>query len=289
MSLVQRIQDDLAANGLAPLHRFGQNFMIDERALTALVELAEAGPGVRCAEVGPGTGVLTERLLAAGATVLAVEIDAGLHRLLAAKLVPLGLHLVHGDALDGKQTLHPALVAFAVEPWRLVSNLPYDVALPVILNAMALPNPPARIAVTVQREAAQRLVSRPGDPAWGATACIAQAAGTPTLVRRLGPGSFFPPPRVDSAILGWSPKQPLPAGFSGFVRAAFAYRRKVLLGALRDAGCFAGAATAEVRAAVDSACRTARLDPARRLEDLGADEMLALHAALTAAHAWAGP
>ncbi len=273
-SLKARISEALAAEGLTPLHRLGQNFMVDERAVTALVAAAGPAPGIRVAEIGPGTGVLTERLLAAGATVLAVELDAGLTRLLTRTLVPRGLVLVHGDALATKNRLHPALEAFAAEgPWRLASNLPYDVALPVILNAVALPNPPELVVVTIQREAAERLVSRPGDDAWGATAAVLQAAGKPAIVRHLPPGCFFPQPRVDSAILVWRPERTLPPGFGTWCRDVFAYRRKVIPGALRDAGF--------ERVLGEAACAACGIDPSRRLEGLDSPELIGLFATLT--------
>jgi len=272
-SLKAEIAATLAAAGLSPLHRFGQNFMIDERAVGALMEALEPGPGVRVAEVGPGTGVLTRRMLERGATVLAVEIDRGLAAVLTTTLVPQGLELVEGDCLASKTRLHPRLEAFAEAPWRLGANLPYDVALPVILNAVALPRPPERVVVTIQFEAAQRLLSRPGDDAWGATAATLQAAGAPRLVRKLGPGSFFPPPRVDSAILAWVPERPLPAGFGSWCRSVFAYRRKVIPGALRDAGLTRDAGVA--------ACAAVGIDPERRLESLDAPELVALFGAVS--------
>ncbi len=272
-SLKAGIAQALAEEGLKPLHRLGQNFMIDEHAVAALVAAAGAGPGVRIAEVGPGTGVLTSRMLAAGAIVLAVELDQGLARFLTRTLVPAGLQLVQGDALVSKSRLHPELEAFAAAgPWRLASNLPYDVSLPVILNAVALPRPPERIVVTIQKEAAERLVSQVGSDAWGATAAVLQAAGRARILRTLGPGCFFPQPRVTSAILEWTPERVLPPGFGAWCRDVFAYRRKVLPGALRDAGV--------VRERGEAACRACGLDPARRLEDLGAPELVALHAQL---------
>lgn len=274
-SLKARISAALAGDGLTPLHRLGQNFMVDEAAVAALVAAAGPLPGGRFIEVGPGTGVLTERLLAAGATVLAVELDQGLHALLQRTLVPLGLQLIHGDALATKNRLHPAIEAFAaVGPWRLAANLPYDVALPVILNAVALPIPPERLVVTIQKEAAQRLVSQPGDAAWGATAAVLQAAGEPKIVRQLPPGCFFPPPRVDSAILTWSPQRPLPPGFGRWCRDVFAYRRKVLPGALRDAGM--------ARDRAEAACVAGGLDLTRRLETLSSSELVALFALVRA-------
>ena len=274
-SLRQEISAALTAAGAAPLHRFGQNFLVDPAALACLLEAIGAAPGVRIIEVGPGTGVLTRRMVDAGAQVLAVEIDRGLAAWLETDLVPRGLGLVVGDCLASKTRLHPDLEAFAgAGPWRLGANLPYDVALPVILNAIALPTPPDKIVVTIQREAADRLCSRPGSDAWGATAAVLQAAGMPKILRRLGPGSFFPQPRVDSAILGWTPTRVLPAGFGTWCRNVFAYRRKVLPGALRDGGMD--------RPRAEAACAAAGLDSQRRLEGLDEQELVALYAACLA-------
>src|SRR5262245_22752213 len=99
--LKQRIIADLAAAGLAPLHRLGQNFMIDAQALAFISEQLGLGPGSRVVEIGPGTGVLTERLLARGAEILAVELDRGLFTLLQRSLAGRAVTLVHGDALAG--------------------------------------------------------------------------------------------------------------------------------------------------------------------------------------------
>jgi 16S rRNA (adenine1518-N6/adenine1519-N6)-dimethyltransferase len=214
--------------------------------------------------------------------MLAVELDRGLHGFLeqrfATELVTTTASgerrftLVHGDCLASKSRLHPAIEAFAAAPWRLGANLPYDVALPVILNAAALPIPPERVAVTIQYEAAERLCARPGADAWGASAAVLQAAGMPKLVRKLGPSCFHPQPRVDSAVLAWEPRTALPTGFGRWCRTVFAARRKVLTRALRDAG--------SERDAAEAACQACGLDPARRLEQLDAPELLALFRAL---------
>lgn len=276
-SLKQSVQADLAAAGCAPLHRFGQNFMIDAHALDALVGALELAPGDRVVEIGPGTGVLTNRLLDAGAEVLAVEIDKGLAAHVVRRFAGRRLAVEHGDALATKNRLHPAIESFAAAgPWKLGANLPYDIALPALLCAAGLEAPaapPRLAAVTVQLEAAQRLCAAPGADAWGASAAVLQAGGAPELVRRLGPGSFHPQPRVDSAILRWRHRATLPAGFSRWCRAVFAARRKVLPRALRDAG-----ATVEDAHAALAACG---LDPARRLENLSSSELLALYARLS--------
>ncbi|MFM2091739.1 MAG: hypothetical protein RLZZ127_2228 [Planctomycetota bacterium] len=265
------IEAALAAAGCSALHRFGQHFMVDEHALAAIA--GAAGP--RTVEIGPGTGILTRRLLASGGPVLAVEIDHGLAKWLRTTLVPAGLELVEGDCLAAKDRLHPAIEAFAAAgPWSLCANLPYDVAIPAILNACALPRPPLRIMVTVQWECAVRLGSAPGDDGWGASAAVLRACGRARILRRLPPGCFLPPPRVDSAILLVEPERPLPAGFPMWCRQVFAYRRKVLVRALRDAGA--------TRDGAERACAAAGLDPGRRIENLDSPELIALHAATVA-------
>ena len=273
-SLKSEIQAALAAAGLAPLHRFGQNFMVDGAALDSLSRELEVVPGARVVEVGPGTGVLTQRLIDAGGEVLAVEIDRGLAAVVERRFAGQKLTLVHGDCLESKSVLHPAIVAFAAAgPWRLGANLPYDVALPVLLNAVALPRPPERMVVTVQWEAAERLSSRPGSDAWGASAAVLQAAAACRIVRRLSPHCFYPQPRVDSAILRCEPRAAaMPAGFGRWCRAVFSARRKVLTRALRDQGVERDAAAA--------ACQACGLDLERRLESLDAPELVALFLAL---------
>jgi 16S rRNA (adenine1518-N6/adenine1519-N6)-dimethyltransferase len=278
MSLKHEVLAALAGAGLSPLHRFGQNFMIDGAALQALVAELALNADASVVEIGPGTGVLTERLLAAGAQVTAVEIDRGLHDLLAvrfAERIPQQLQLVHGDCLETKNRLHPAIIAASERgPWRLGANLPYDVALPVLLNAAALARPPELAVVTVQWEAAERLCARPGEDAWGASAATLQAAGRPRLLRKLPPQCFHPRPRVDSAILRWEPVAALPDGFGRWCRTVFSTRRKVVVRALRDHGV--------ERAAAEAACQACGIATDRRLESLDAPELLALHRAVGA-------
>lgn len=269
----QRLIDELATAGLAPNHRLGQNFMIDGGAVTRLVAALDLRPGERVLEVGPGTGLLTEAILATGAQVLAIELDAGLHALLAQRHAgnP-ALTLVHGDCLETKNRLHPAIRAFAeAGPWKLGANLPYDASLPLLLGCLALERPPVLGVVTVQYEAAARLCSAPGGDAWGASAVVAQASGDGRILGRLGPRSFHPQPRVDSAILRWEPRRRLPPGFPAFVRAVFASRRKVAVRALRDRGF--DLATAQ------AACDACGLAAAARIENLTVDQLLRLHAA----------
>ena len=273
-SLRQRLRADLAAAGCSPLHRFGQNFMVEVRVLDDLLAALPPLSGARVVEVGPGTGVLTARLLDGGAQVLAVEIDRGLSAHLSATLVPRGsLVLVTGDALASKSRLHDAIRDWAaVGDWLLAANLPYDIAIPILLECAALPRQPLAMVATVQLECGRRLCSRPGDDAWGATAAVLQAGGTPRLLRRIGRDAFHPRPNVDSALIAWTPHTQLPAGFPLWCRAVFAYRRKVLPRALMDLG--------HSRDLAEAACAGLGLDPSRRLESLAPAELTALHARL---------
>lgn len=271
-SLRHEIRADLAAAGCAAQRRFGQHFMVDPKALAILH--SELAPDDRVLEVGPGTGILTKRLLAGGTQVLAAELDHGLAAFLQERYAPFirsgAFELVEGDALDGKNSLHPRLIEWTnLAPWHLRSNLPYDASLPIILDALALPNPPKSLIVTIQREAAERLVSAPGSDVWGATAAVAQAAGSGRILKKLSPGSFDPPPRVDSAILSWTPTTVLPAKFGVFCKAIFAYRRKMVRGALRDIGLEAEQILAAIAA---SGC-----NPETRVEALSVVQLLALH------------
>ncbi|MDA3962731.1 MAG: 16S rRNA (adenine(1518)-N(6)/adenine(1519)-N(6))-dimethyltransferase RsmA [Planctomycetota bacterium] len=272
ISLRDEITAALASAGANPRHALGQNFMVDRSALNALLDNIAAKPGLRVVEVGPGTGVLTRRMLAAGATVLAVEFDSVLADLLERDLGETALQLVRGDALASKTALNPAIEAFAAQgPWVLGANLPYDIAIPLILNCLCLPNPPERCVVTVQWECAKRLCSASGSRDWGASAAVCQTAASGRIVRKLPPRCFYPRPRVDSAVLALAVHGSVPAGFSNWCRGVFAYRRKQLTRALRDHGL--------TRDAAHAAVARAGLALERRIEELSVAELQALFGA----------
>lgn len=279
LSLLQRLRQDLAASGLAPNHRLGQNFMIDEGMLRRIAGHAAVQTAERMVEIGPGTGILTERLLARGVPVCAVELDRGLHQFLSQRFadeIASGmLRLIHGDALAGKNLLNQELREWiGSAPWNLVSNLPYDVSIPVLLNALTMAPPASHCLVTVQWEAAGRLTAGPDSKAWGASAAIAQSAGSGSIVCRLPPQCFHPRPRIDSALLEWQRLQEVNPAFTVWARQAFAYRRKVLPRALRDLG--------HTRDQAHAIIADTGLDGQRRLEQLNHHELLALHGATCA-------
>lgn len=198
------LRAELVAAGFRPSRRLGQNFLLDENLLRAIVRDAGVEPGSRVLEVGPGLGFLTRHLLAAGARVTAVEIDPRLaertETLFASNPA---FDLVRGDILASKHVLAPEVLARleGVDEWHLVANLPYAVSGPVLAIAAALPIPPRTMTTLVQLELAERIVARPGTNDWGPLSIRLQAAYSGRIVRRVPPDLFWPRPQVDSALL----------------------------------------------------------------------------------------
>jgi 16S rRNA (adenine1518-N6/adenine1519-N6)-dimethyltransferase len=249
---------------LRPTKRLGQNFVHDANTVRRIVRRAEVEPGDVVLEVGPGLGSLTLPLLEAAAGVVAVEIDPVLAARLpatAAERAPgRDLHVVTADALR----LDPADLPLA--PDVLVANLPYNVAVPVVLHLLAVLPSLRRGLVMVQAEVAERLAARAGERAYGAPsvklAWYAEA-------RRAGPvprAVFWPVPGVDSGLVaftrhaGPAPRDVAREDVFAVVDAAFAQRRKSLRAALAG---WAGSAPA-----AETVLRAAGIDPGARGESL---------------------
>ncbi|MCC6580407.1 MAG: ribosomal RNA small subunit methyltransferase A, partial [Phycisphaeraceae bacterium] len=200
-----------------------------------ILEAAQVGPGDLVLEVGPGTGVLSQRLLEAGANLVLVEIDRDLELILRSQLPVDGerCRLLVQDVLAGKHQLHPAVLeALGGRPFKLVANLPYNVASPLLANlAMDCPAMSAAI-VMVQREVAQRLVAHPGGKDYGPLGILVQALCEVRNVTTLSPGCFWPSPGVDSTVLCITRRSvPLtddPHQLSALLHRLFNQRRKQL-------------------------------------------------------------
>ncbi|GMU80885.1 MAG: ribosomal RNA small subunit methyltransferase A [Planctomycetota bacterium] len=241
---LREIRALLEQAGLTPQHRFGQNFLIDLNLMRKAVEAAAVGPGDWVLEVGPGTGSLTEMLLDTGAGVVVVEIDRGFQELLAARLGERpNFTLIRGDILAGKHAVNPQLcdlLAASRPPRKLVANLPYQVATPLLLNLLLQPHRFEHFVVTIQLEVGQRLAAAANTDAYGPISVIAQSLATIRTLARLGPGAFWPPPKVDSVMLEIVPLDPGQVGiddvplFVDRVQRAFQRRRKVLRQMLAD-------------------------------------------------------
>ena len=262
--------------GVHPSRRLGQNFLLDPNLLDALVKGAELRPGERVLEVGPGTGVLTSRLLAAGCEVTAVELDwrlAGYIERTYGHLAP-RFRLIQGDAC--KQD-YAALMG--AEPYRCVANLPYSCSSPFLATMGSLANPPQDMHVLLQKEMADRLTAAAHSKDYGVLTVRLALRYDMTLVRTVPPAVFFPPPDVMSAFvrLRLRADRPSPAQWTAAARVAtlaFSQRRKQARRLL---------STAYPAAAVAKAFVSAGLAEGARAEDITPAQFLQLAAELSAA------
>ena len=225
----------LAAHGLDPRHALGQNFLHDRGKLEKIIDLAALAPGDRVLEVGPGTGVLTELLLDRGARVLAVELDRGLDPLLRDRLDPFAdrFELMLADVLESKHAINPAVLdRLGDEPFQLVANLPYQVASPLLAELATHVPTFTRGLAMVQREVADRLAASPGSKQYGPLTVTVQAQCSVRRALTLKPGCFFPPPKVDSAVVELvrrdAPLTADPDRLARLLQTLFSQRRKQL-------------------------------------------------------------
>jgi 16S rRNA (adenine1518-N6/adenine1519-N6)-dimethyltransferase len=243
---------------------YGQHFLVDRNILDVIDRLAELGPGDVVLEIGPGQGVLTRYLAERVGRVHAIEIDHALEA--ALNELPANVDLIFGDALQ---------LELPQDATKLVANLPYNVATPLIVESLdGLPNVELW-CVMVQREVADRLFADPGTKAYGAASVLVQLAAERTGFRAVSRTVFRPPPNVDSALVAFR-RKPLPPDFSRvkeLVKAAFAHRRKTLPNSLALAGRAAREQAAEALAAIGHAADT-------RAEALAPEEFVALTEAL---------
>ena len=216
----------LRREGLRPHRGLSQNFLTDPEALDAIVVAAELEPADRVVEIGPGLGVLTRRLLAAGCDVVAVEIDAHLVEFLRRELADAKrLRLMEGDALEiDPRDLFPG------QPYRLVANIPYHITSPLLHLFLASEHPPTRSVLLVQAEVAERVAAPPG--AMSYLSVFVQDLAEATIAAGVPASAFEPEPDVDSAVLCLVRREaPIvpPADrevFHRIVQAAFRQRRK---------------------------------------------------------------
>lgn len=206
MQTLATIKKLLEERGLAPQHRFGQNFLIDHNLIRKLVDGASLAPGDLVLEIGPGTGTMTEELLERGCHVIAAELDRGMCDLLRSTIGQ-GPHaarftLVEGDCLESKRELSGQIrEQLAGRAFTLVSNLPYGAGTPVMTTILATHTECRTLAVTIQREVADRLTAKPRSKDYGPLSIIAQAVAHVEMVAVLPPECFWPRPDVTSAMV----------------------------------------------------------------------------------------
>ncbi|MEM7807813.1 MAG: 16S rRNA (adenine(1518)-N(6)/adenine(1519)-N(6))-dimethyltransferase RsmA [Planctomycetota bacterium] len=264
----REIEAVLQQADMRPRHRFGQNFMIEPDLVRLIADAGQLEPGDHVIEVGPGTGTLTDELLDRGAKVLAVEIDRDLA---AAARDRLGdrVEVVEGDAMTGKHELHPTVAEAAHAGAKLVANLPYNIASPLVIELLIAGSP--LLVFTVQKEVADRLRATPSDgKAYGPLSVVAQSLSDVEVLRVIPPTAFHPRPTIDSALVRLRHRIQVDgdlAAFSRFVSALFGQRRKSIRNPLK----------AIVGDRVDDVLAAAGLTGSERAGELGPDIVHRLH------------
>ncbi len=236
--------------GIRLKSRHGQNFLIDLNLQRLIVDRARLEPRDVVLEVGTGTGALTALMAPRVAAVVTVEIDPQLHQLASEELFgATNVVMLLQDALKSKSRVDDRLIAavqqqLAAAPDRrlkLVANLPYSIATPLMANLLSSPLVPRTMTVTVQKELADRIVAHPGTKDYGALSVWMQSQCTVEMVRVLAPSVFWPRPKVTSAVIHVQVEAARRGAigdlgfFHDFVRSLFLHRRKFLRGALQAA------------------------------------------------------
>jgi 16S rRNA (adenine1518-N6/adenine1519-N6)-dimethyltransferase len=269
----EAVRATLRAAGLRARHGLSQNFLADPDVLAAILAEADPAQGRRVVEIGPGLGLLTGGLLAAGAEVTAVELDRGLIAFLRERFDGVeSLRLIEGDALDQD------LVHLARPPYDVVANLPYHITSPILHALLGEPPRPERLVLMVQREVAERIAAPPGKMSY--LSVFVQYHARVRIALTIPGSAFEPEPAVESAVIVVEPyadDDRLDASSEDelwrLVQAAFRERRKMIHNVLsRQLPLDAGRVT--------GALATAGIAPDRRPQTLAVGEWLALHEAL---------
>jgi 16S rRNA (adenine1518-N6/adenine1519-N6)-dimethyltransferase len=263
------LREALAQHGLGAKKSFGQHFLLDLNVTRKIARLAGPLDGRVVIEVGPGPGGLTRALLEAGAQVIAVEKDPRFLPLLAelAQACDGRLTVVEADALQVDEAALLAAHAPGL-PYRIISNLPYNVGTPLLVKWLTGPAGFEAMALMFQKEVADRIVAKPGESAYGRLSVLSQAVCGASLLMDLPARAFTPPPKVDSAVVLLTPREdrPAPALLKALERvthAAFGQRRKMLRASLKPIG-------------GEALCNAVGIDPQARAETIPIEGFLAL-------------
>jgi 16S rRNA (adenine1518-N6/adenine1519-N6)-dimethyltransferase len=263
-------RESRSPRGLPPVRKsLGQHFLEDRRILERIVDALDPDASDTVIEIGPGRGSLTEALVPRVGRLVLVEYD----RALAARLreryarTP-SVSIVEADVLE------VALASLAEGPFKLIGNVPYYITTPILFHALEAPRA-TRIVLLVQREVADRIVAAPGSKTYGALSVNVQAVAAARIAFRVAPGSFTPPPKVESAVVVIEPR-PDPVvnasdedSFRRFVQNAFGMRRKQMRRVVR------AIASLDAETA-DGALERASIEPSVRPETLSPEDFARL-------------
>ena len=294
MQTLSEIREMLSAAGLRPRRRLGQNFLIDAKLMGKLLELADVRETDTVLEVGGATGSLTEELITRAAGVVAVEADRALAEILRSRLGKAeNLVILNRDVLAGKHKIAPEVLDALAGAGnvQLVANLPYNIAVPLIMNCLFLswktvckaPAPICftRLTFTVQRELAERLIAGPGSKAYGPVSVLVALLTRATAGRPIPPEAFWPRPKIHSRMLRLD-FDAAAAGrlvdanmLSAVLSVTFGHRRKKITSAAKQAGLPFSSQD------FLSALAEAGIDPSARPEQVSPQSFLALANALS--------
>ena len=261
--------------GIVPTKKLGQNFLHDPNTIRRIVAAAELDPTDRVLEVGPGLGSLTLGLVEAVGEVTAVEIDSRLAAQLPDTVAERASEYAHRLRVVEKDALR-VTDSDVTEPTALVANLPYNVAVPVLLHLLETFPSIRRVLVMVQLEVADRLAAQPGSKVYGVPSVKAGFYGKVSKAGTIGKNVFWPAPNIESGLVRidvfedapWPVTDESRAKVWPVIDAAFAQRRKTLRAAL--SGHFGSGAAAE------EALRAADIDPKQRGEKLAVEDFVRL-------------
>ena len=280
------LQDKFRRSGLLPQIRFGQNFLIDLNLIDLIMRSADLTTKDVVLEIGTGMGSLTTKMALFAGSVITVEIDPMLAQLAQQELAPYGnVTMLQRDALRNKNNLHDEVLQTVRKKmsevpgsrFKLVANLPYNVATPIISNLLQVDPLVDKMVVTIQKELAERIAAKPKTKDYSALSIWIQSQCDVEIVRTMPPDVFWPRPKVDSAILSMTPKAELRARivdleyFHQTVRALFFHRRKFLRGVVVSA--MKDKLSKEL---VDSVLAESGLDASSRAEELPIEQIIDL-------------
>lgn len=272
---VAELRRTLEARGLAPRKSLGQNFLIDGNLIDKLIDASGAEAGDLVLEIGPGAGALTERLLDRGLEVIACELDNGLADLVADRFDSYSeqFRLIRGDCLASKREMNPAIVdAIGERPYRLIANLPYGAATPLIMTLLLQHHQCESLWVTIQKEVADRLLASPGGRDYGELSIVAQSIASVQRIASVSPSCFWPAPKVVSAMVGLvrrnAPLSADPVALQLLARRLFMRRRKQLQSILKGE--------------LPAATWPPDVDPTARPESLSIEQLESLRIAMAA-------
>ena len=264
----RRLREILASHDIRPTKALGQNFVVDPNTIRKVLQVARVDPDDRVLEIGAGAGSLTLGLTAAAAAVVAVEVDPRLTEVLKETLAGVAnVEVIQADALTASLT--------DLRANKLVANLPYNIAVPVVLRVLETAPQIGELVVMTQREVGERLVAGPGSKTYGQVSVMVAYFGRATLAAKISRRAFWPVPNVDSVLVRIVRRDPpdiSPERLFPVIRAAFAHRRKTLRNNLAAvAGPDPGALLA-----------AAGVDPGGRAEQLDLAEFISIAKGLPA-------